>query len=305
MMDGGSTVPLRDLRYAFSSQVQGDKPVKVQCPLPGHEDSNPSFAVYAGGGYCFACDVYVPAKDFPTYFEMDMDALPEREPESTRQKRKPKGGYETCSPSLKLKVKLYHELLMKERKNRIPWLLKRGITRNTIESYQLGHTGDSFLIPVWYGDRLTGIRYRLDPEYVEPELLARSKYLNPKGQDTLIYRPSPGDITIITEGEFDALVLAQYGYDGVTATSGSSSLAKSLTPQTLRKEWVYVATDLDGPGNDEHRKLCERWDRHLPRLRWDRKLGKDVSEALENHPSVLKSKVIREWIEEADKRMGG
>jgi 5S rRNA maturation endonuclease (ribonuclease M5) len=288
----------KDLRYAFTPNVRGEAPVKIRCPLPGHTDPNPSFAVYANGGYCFGCDTFVPDTDFPTYFGTNLDELPERKPQQMKR-RKPKGEYESCSPSVKLKVKMFHETLMNQRKNRIRWFQARGITRTTIEQLMFGHSGDSFSLPIWYGEQLIGIRYRLDPEYNDEETLARHKYLNPSGQDTLIYRPRPGEVTIITEGEFDAAILYQYGYDGVTATSGSGSLHKYLSPKTLNKEWVFVATDTDQAGNEAYSELCRVWGKHLPRIRWDKKLGKDLSEALENHPKMVKGHVLQEWIDEA------
>jgi hypothetical protein len=121
---------------------------------------------------------------------------------------------------------------------------------------------------------VVGYQLRADDKYCFD---SEPKYLSADHQPPLIYQPNPqGVLTVICEGPLDALILGQYGYNAVTTTGGSGSLAKTLGPHDYRGP-IIIATDLDEAGEKAARELLAAFPR-ATRVTWSG--GKDVTEAL-------------------------
>lgn len=307
----------RDLRHAFNVPVYGTGPIKVSCLDPEHEDDTASFAVYPDHAYCYGlCSRYFGFKEVLEILGIEADELPEA---PIIEKAEP---YQPAD-DLIANLWSWHLTLMSPespRHRRRRWLDRYGLWDETLERYQIGHTGTMFSIPIWRGKEILGVRFRLDPDYHSEKELKKSKYTQPRKQPGLLFRPNPeGEITIVTEGEFDALCLAQYGYDAVTATTGSGSLHKLVTRQELLKDKrfiktpIYIATDDDkdkvksaadkkkNVGERAYERICEAWGQRLPRVRfW---VGKDISEELIQFHPAARSQHMRALLAEADEQL--
>lgn len=271
-----------DIRYTIrGARIKGRQPVKILCPF--HEDHSPSYAVYPDGAKCFVCGVYETAAEFLSRTgEAGVD-LPPAPPKDVRTKAK--AGTPAKASSLAY-IDVWHDLLVNPISpvhKRMNWFEARGFWRESIKRFKFGHTGNKFVIPIWYGDTVTGYRFRLDPEYAEPAQMEQYRYYGPEGQDTLLVRPNPKSYRtpiIITEGELDAYIVSQYGFDTITSTSGVESLL-SIDRGFLSKEKhrLVVLTDLDRAGQLVHRKLSRALYTELPRIWWPRQLyGKDITD---------------------------
>jgi hypothetical protein len=191
-------------------------------------------------------------------------------------------------------------LLTGVRKHRLRFLVERGLFLQTIRRYRLGHTGESFAIPlVDERGKVWGVKKRVDPEYrVDP---LGPKYVQLSDPKTGIYRPNPGGSpTVICEGELDAVLLAQYDVDALTATGGAGSQTRVFSDYPLRGR-TYIATDLDDEGEDAARKLLHIYPTAL-RMRWSRgkadgTLANDVTEALLGVDDPIKE--IQRWMRDA------
>lgn len=293
----GKVVTGVDIRYALGRENVTTRAIKVLCPY--HDDTSPSMAVYADGTKCFACGATETPDVFLRRVGVDGSTLPSVNYDTQRRSRTSSTPYNPGAELL-TQVEIYHALLMDEdspRRDKIQWFQDRGIFYHTILRRKLGHTGTCFTIPVWYGDTITGIRFRLDEEYATPEKIKQMKYFPPAGQPILLYRPAPRQGTpIITEGELDALVLSQYGFDAITTTGGNLSLHKFLTPERLKMETITVAVDMDEGGDRAYENLCEVWKQELPRLPMPD--GMDVTNYILSIPSLDKRRILENKMEE-------
>ena len=285
-------VEIRDLR-AVAGKPYGSGPVKICCPF--HTDLTPSLAVYPNHGWCYGGCGYITADRLLAAFSRDADSLPVFTGEIAKRtgKHKDSVGYE---PPLSTLVSLWQETLWGgPRKHRLSWLLNRGLTRETIRAARLGHDGMYFTIPVLAGSRVAGIKRRRDSLYCDPE---EPRYNMPYGQPALLYRPKPrqGPV-IVCEGEFDAAIVSQYGYDGVTTTAGSSHLPSLLRRHSLRGPSLLVAVDMDEAGNAAYRAIQDSVDASALRLMWDS--GKDITEALCRFPENRRANALRLWVAKA------
>lgn len=284
-----------DIRYLVGSPV-GDYPIFIRCPF--HDDrGRPNYAVYADGAYCFNCG----ASESPRAFALRLGSTPEALQSLPRRdlaRRDRSGSAHRGVPNLpsaedllqrRLSCAFYHRVLTQVLPERQAWLLNRAILPETIRTYQLGHNGNYFVIPVWEGSRLHGFKWRSDPAFRGDR---RPKYRN-DGVGTVIFRPNPsGRKCVIVEGELDALVVAQYGYDAVTTTSGAQALRKIVNQIRTRKD-VLIAVDQDDPGEQVASQLME----YFPHARRVRFHGKDITEALASEPRLARRRVLRSILE--------
>lgn len=251
--------------------------VLVRCPY--HDDSTPSLALYGDHAYCFGGCGLVPLEWLPEGY---LDYA-KREAERERREGKPKG---LPPEQLRVLVEVWHwQLLEGPRRHRLSWLEKRGLDEVAVRRFKLGHSGAWFVIPVLSGGEVQGVRFRRDDLYAEEEA---PKYRSPKGQSSLLYRPNPGGWPlVVTEGEFDAMVLALTGCDAVTATAGAGSVVALLEREGIlgryrrRGQRLHVAVDQDAAGGEAVRQILRRG---VSVCRWRWEGGKDVSEALAGLP---------------------
>ncbi|MCX2726027.1 toprim domain-containing protein [Thermomicrobium sp. 4228-Ro] len=266
--------------------------VLVRCPY--HEDSTPSLALYRDHAFCFGGCGLVP-----------LEWLPEnlRELSARQRETRERAGGGFTREQLRVLVEAWcWNLLEGTRRHRLSWLEDRGIDAQAARRFRLGHSGAWFTIPVLQGREVVGVRFRRDPYYLDED--EGPKYRNPKGQPVLLYRPNPGGWPlVVTEGEFDAMLLCLAGCDAVTATAGAGSLVSLLEREGILGRYrragsvLHVATDQDAAGEQVVEQLVRRGFR-VCRWRWEG--AKDVSEALARVPRSQWSSRVRRWIREGE-----
>ena len=260
----------RDARFLVG-QPSGDTPIKIICPNPQHIESTPSYAVYADGGYCFGCGYRENFDQIIHRLGVDPEHLPERTEMATRDANQ---RYANLNGKLDIAVKVWHRCLMEgPRQARQEWFYARGFNPASLSRFLLGHTGESFTLPLWDGDNIVGYKLRSDPVYADPEA---PKYISPKGQGRTTIRPNPrGCPTVVVEGELDCYLLAQWGVDALTVSTGAGSLSDALRGTT---GIIYGIPDVDDAGVAAGKALVSADPERvrLIRLPW----GNDVTDFL-------------------------
>lgn len=255
-------------------------PILVHCPF--HDDSTPSLALYGDHAYCFGGCGRIALEDLPE------DVREACEGRGRVEGEVPRAGMKASSlvgNDLKRMIRLWHWMLVEgPRKQRLSWLASRGIDEGAVRRFLLGHTGSWFVIPILVGKEIRGVRFRRDDLYARE---SDPRYKNPPGQQTSLYRPNPGGWPlVVTEGEFDAMLLSLCDCDAVTSTGGAGSLVRDLEREGIlssvrkRGRVLHVAVDQDDAGEAVARRLAEL----VPVVRWRWEEGKDVSEVLARLP---------------------
>jgi hypothetical protein len=187
-------------------------------------------------------------------------------------------------------------LLHGPRQSRVQHLVTTyALSKSTIETYKIGHSGEYFTIPIWNGTVAVGVKKRVDKLFADPDA---PKYLTEKGDQLFRRFPGQGAI-ILCEGEFDAITVSQYGFDTISNTTGSGSLPESVEPILSRVSNVpiYCASDMDDAGDkafDGIKSICPQ----VKRLRWTG--ANDISELLARTDAGDRSTVLRELIRKAE-----
>lgn len=134
------------------------------------------------------------------------------------------------------------------------YLVGRGFTIETIKHFRVGATDSHVLLPFFKRETLVNIKYRSVTE-------KKDMRIEKNAEPTLFNRDQVYDSTlIITEGEFDAMALYQYGIDAVSVPMGAYNIA------WIETEWDYLETfesiilcfDNDTAGKDAMEKVAAR-----------------------------------------------
>lgn len=145
-------------------------------------------------------------------------------------------------------VTKYHEALLKNNAT-LKWLYDlRGLNDETIKRFRLGWDGERVTIPIFNSSRqCVNIRRH------SPNKGAKNKVVS--------YKPGFGSIRIhpisaleatkiiICEGELDAIIACQLGFNACTVTGGAGSWKTDLTPLFAGKE-VVLLYDIDPAGRN-------------------------------------------------------
>jgi putative DNA primase/helicase len=227
------------------------------CPHPDHADKNPSFNVYLAdsGDYkwkCFSCpgspngDVI----DFISWHRgvskgeaitilksYNGNGVHHSSPQKTTKKPT------ACSLD---QIKTLYNQLIRDDKVLKYFQDKYGLSLETIEKNLLGYQGDHYVISI----------------EIEPGkwTFKEHKGIQLKGSQVSLYPSAVINeglpFIIITEGEFKALLLNQYGFPAVSGTGGAN---------TWKKEWnaffaglnVVLAYDNDEPGRQGSLRVAQ------------------------------------------------
>lgn len=306
-----------DLRLAVTDDVPpGRIPYKIRCLEPEHDDPGASMAIYPDGISCFGCGfslnrrmealayllrVRVPTtgSEWAAFINKYAARYTIESLDNYRDQVKEEARGKPLSNGLALG---YAEILWSIRRLRMNWLLERGLTKETISLFHLGHDLYRFTIPVYgaNGDLIT-IRYRNDEyESGETDEFGRPipKYSGYKGRNGTYLFPQPmiaGNIRargtakiFVTEGELDAIRLWQEGVPAVTATNGVRQMKYipgMLKPMFPHINHLIIVSDQDEPGAEGARELmaaAEAAGMTAARVGWPSNYGKDVTEYLQN-----------------------
>jgi len=113
----------------------------------------------------------------------------------------------------------------------LKFLTDRGITDESIKKYKLAQTadGENIAIPYYRDSKLVNIKYRgVDEKKFTQEKNAEPTLWN---RDNI---PNTSDFLVITEGEFDTIIMGQYGIDSVSIPSGVNNT------EWIETEWEWL-----------------------------------------------------------------
>ncbi len=157
------------------------------------------------------------------------------------------------------KLERYHYDLLKNKKA-IKYLLKRGISEESINRFKLGFTrryGQDWLVLPSFEDKIPKLlKFRKLPPDENKEL---EKYIREEGSKSILFN---GDIIkdydeiYITEGEIDAITLIQQGYENVIGiTGGAGTLLPTWYDKLILKEKLFLILDSDSAGQNAARDV--------------------------------------------------
>lgn len=164
--------------------------------------------------------------------------------------------YERPSPD---KLKLFREELTKNEIAMAYLEATRGLTKETIDHFQLGYDPDrdAIAIPVFKRGELINIKYR----FLNP---VKIKYSGERNAESWIYNEegikngiAKGSI-IIVEGEFDLMSIWQSGSINVVSPSAGKEAFGVWIEYLDSIPKIYIAYDNDAPGKDASIRLAER-----------------------------------------------
>ena len=216
----------------------------MYCPF--HDDSkrSASFNTERGVFYCQTCDLGISAKELTTLikdgkYRNDRSQVPQS-PSENRAERLSEArvpGWASALLGNRAALRRFQE--------------RRGLDRETIEAYGIGwdKSAGAYTIPIHdeEGGLLNIRRYSLDPG-------ERRKMWSVAGHGTPVLYPIEGHHhwgkqVIICEGELDALLTIQHGFDAVTRTGAAKVWRPEWNQYFIGKD-VYLCHDMDTPGQD-------------------------------------------------------
>lgn len=126
---------------------------------------------------------------------------------------------------------------------------KRGYTLDTIKQFQIGIHKGRYTIPVFdeTGELVNVRRYLPDARQVSEKMLNMTGHGKAR-----LFLPDAllnGDEVLITEGETDAMLARQYGFNAMSHTSGASVWMDAWSHQFEGKH-VFICYDVDDAGRN-------------------------------------------------------
>lgn len=298
---------------------------KASCPF--HKaDETPSFTVYPNNTYyCFGCEVWGDAVKFLVEYKgMTQEAALayvgiEYQTKRARTIIKVQNTFQMY-PFLRGAAERYHLFLLQQT-GAINYLLRRGLTYDTISRYRLGYTDGNTLGITHVDDMRMAVQSGLvnDRGYellshriIIPNLIQNDlcdfmigrTVVNNKIKYLGIRTPKPiigltevmaSPVIFVAEGQFDYLILRQWGFPAVVI--GGTHLTKANLG-LLKHRKIIMVPDCDDPGMAAAKKLKSS----LPDvtiLDYSSMGVKDVAEAAESSAGEEKFKQIvgaQEWI---------
>jgi len=222
---------------------------KAVCPF--HNDSEPSLAVYQDHAYCFGCKRYwTPIswlRDFLNIGTVD---------EAIQWLRLNYGGFSEVDSlpisngNGKLPIPFDPEIisywhLLAVRNGAVGYYLERGLTEKTVEQYQLGWTGQAYVIPIWEDSPgesdVVVVKFRSS----DPDSDLRYWHLEGRGHPRLFNKHIlvSAKEAVIVIGEFDALIGMQWGFHTVSGTAGQSTWLWEWSSYFDNVNHIYVVPD--------------------------------------------------------------
>lgn len=257
---------------------------KASCPFH-KSDETPSFTVYPSGTYfCFGCEVWGDAVKFLVEYKgMTQEAALaycgiEYKTKKARTMIKVQNTFKMYRFLREVAERYYVALL--NQTGAINYLLRRGLTYDTINKYKLGYTGGNVLNLRTVEDMQLGTQAGLVnengyellshriiiPNLVQTDLcdfmIGRTvvnnnvKYLGIRTPKPIIGLTDVIDSPVIflAEGQFDYLILRQWGYPAVVM--GGTHITK-VNRQMLKNRKIVMIPDNDAPGLAAAKSLQE------------------------------------------------
>ena len=137
---------------------------------------------------------------------------------------------------------------------------ERHLEEKTIKHFKLGADGNIITIPIFdANDNLVNIRRRKNPKDTNPDM---PKYYTESGCRSIMFNEyalsrNPMEV-IITEGEFDAMMLWQSGLTNVVSvTLGAGYFSSERADQFKNVKRIYLCYDQDRAGREWLKKAIE------------------------------------------------
>ena len=219
-----------------------------------HDDHKPSLLIWPHYFKCMACGQCGTLADW--YAERG-EAMPADARGRTRTQTFASAPVERLDPRyvLQCMFRLYTDA------GALDYLHGRGLTDQTIERFLLGHNGRRFVIPVVEEGEVVQLKLRADPRYA-----AEPKYLT-QGRGYRLYnraRLAGHRLVVVAEGEFDVMMLDQFGITAVCGTGGVHSFRREWCQAFADARLVCVLFDHDTAGAAAEHKHYLTLEQYLP-----------------------------------------
>lgn len=141
----------------------------------------------------------------------------------------------------------------------------RNIPQDIIDRYRVAASGDNIVFPFLLpSGELALAKMRKAVDGAKPIPTAKDCEPVLFGWQAM---PEDSRVVVLTEGEIDALSMAAYGYPALSVPFGGGAGGKqqwieSEYERLDRFEKIYIATDMDQPGEDAAREIASRLGRH-------------------------------------------
>lgn len=150
-------------------------------------------------------------------------------------------------------VEKFHAWLLKDHAL-MKWLLEiRGINEDTVRRFKLGFDGERLQIPIMHNGKCVNIRRHAVKKGAATKTIS---YQAGYGGVRLFPEENlQADEILLCEGELDAILACQMGFNAVTTTGGASAWKTSWNKLFAGKK-VWICYDIDPPGRLGAERVC-------------------------------------------------
>jgi DNA primase len=261
------------------------------------DEVTPNLVIYPDHAYCFACNKYADAIEviqtvYGYSFEEAVRFLVRHQNTANYRKYLPSA----IDPEM---VRAMQNKLIELPEDSPQWefLLGRGLAYPTIHMFAVGCTDTEISIPHMVQGEVRNVKYRLLPGVSEDLPRYRSMSGRPLTDlyphDHILRYAEESNILILTEGEFDAMLLRQSLLPAASMPHGVNGRLAQWYSDFSMFQQVWVAFDQDPAGDEAwerfqtKRNTMGQTDEEMlaptkfVRLRWPSEWGKDITDARE------------------------
>lgn len=150
----------------------------------------------------------------------------------------------------------FHEALLASPEHLRVMKEKRGLSLDTLRRFQLGWHRERYTIPIRDGDgAIVNVRrYKADAKLPKDKMVSWAVGLG----ERRLFLPdvlADHDEVILTEGELDAIIGQQYGFQTMSHTAGASAWNNAWNPNFEGKT-IFICYDVDDIGKQGARKVA-------------------------------------------------
>lgn len=232
---------------------------KVRCPVPEHNDSNPSCAVYDDGGWkCFGCGASGTVIDWLGY-GMVQGYDPDRDAARVIDLVADMGDQIKAAPRRKpakpVQVAAFNDDLVSTWQQRLEGDIKHfrywhehGISAGTLRRFRAGFTGTRYAMPWFYRGVCTAIKTRRCDDDGTPKYMSirGSRYAAPYNIDTVITADEPPELVLVVEDEKSVWAAHEHEVTAIAVPAGSWRTEYAMLLAGVRR--VVIVPDRDEAG---------------------------------------------------------